>query len=435
MKFSGHIKNLLLISLSLPLIGEGQTNPYGEVSIASPTAASLGKYADIPVSYHTGIPQINIPLYTVKAGPLSLPISLNYHASGIKVLETASWVGTGWSLDAGGVITRTVVGQPDEKNTGSGAVDLYGYYSDSGYNKYINKNFPYEDWVGMSAGRLDGEPDLFFFNFGGYSGKFYFRDDHTAILVPQQDIKIIPYFPNPGYQSIQGFTVITPDGTKYYFGSTPAYPDTPNSPPPVELTNPYSSETGYQSGTALSSWYLNKITSAEGQFSITLTYSSEVYGFYTLSCPPRDTNTSPSTPELNLIKNIISGVRLNQIKFPNGTVTFNPGAYRTDLSDNYPNNLDNSNSSARTLGSINITNNGFSNGFCKKFLFNYSYFIDNTSIQPTVLTTAGLNMQTDKSRLRLDSVLEMSCDNLLRIPARKFTYFNDLLPRRINVAI
>src|SRR6266705_4090222 len=95
MKIREFIRFLLLV---FPLHAiffdlSAQTNPYGEVSIAAPTAASLGKYADIPVSYHTGIPQINIPLYTVKAGPLSLPIGLSYHASGLKVLESASWVG------------------------------------------------------------------------------------------------------------------------------------------------------------------------------------------------------------------------------------------------------------------------------------------------------------------------------------------------------
>src|SRR5205814_9364412 len=90
---------IVIVALGYILTTEAQQNAYNEVSIASPTAASLGKYADIPVNYHTGIPDISIPIYSVKEGPLSLPISLSYHASGLKVMETAGWVGVGWSLN------------------------------------------------------------------------------------------------------------------------------------------------------------------------------------------------------------------------------------------------------------------------------------------------------------------------------------------------
>src|SRR5258708_39450615 len=102
MKIIKFIRFLLLIfPLNAVIIDlSAQTNPYGEVSIAAPTAASLGKYADIPVSYHTGIPQINIPLYTVKAGSPLLSLGFCYYASGLKVFEFAKWVGVGLSLDA-----------------------------------------------------------------------------------------------------------------------------------------------------------------------------------------------------------------------------------------------------------------------------------------------------------------------------------------------
>ena len=80
----------------------------------SPNAASLGKYGDIPVSYFTGTATAGVPIGSVDEGALSLPVSLSYHTGGIKVGEQASWVGLGWSLRAGGMITRVIQGVADD---------------------------------------------------------------------------------------------------------------------------------------------------------------------------------------------------------------------------------------------------------------------------------------------------------------------------------
>src|SRR5580698_2617890 len=114
-------KSLILLACFCYCLSYAQdtSNTIGHVSISSPTAASLGKYGDIPVSYHTGIPEIDIPIYTIKAGSIEMPISLSYHASGLKVEEEASWVGAGWALNAGGVITRTVIGAADDRGLNS----------------------------------------------------------------------------------------------------------------------------------------------------------------------------------------------------------------------------------------------------------------------------------------------------------------------------
>jgi RHS repeat-associated protein len=81
---------------------------------ASPTAAELGKYGEVPVSLYNGMPQVNIPIASLKGNEMAMPLSLSYHASGVKVNQIASWVGLGWSLNAGGVITREVRDQPDD---------------------------------------------------------------------------------------------------------------------------------------------------------------------------------------------------------------------------------------------------------------------------------------------------------------------------------
>src|SRR5688572_27352866 len=120
--FSFFVYGLLLLTLligsSSNLKGQDFKLP-NKTAIASPTAASLGKYGDIPVGYHTGLPSISIPIHTVAEGPLQLPISLSYHAGGLKVMEAASFVGAGWSLNAGGVITRSVNGAPDDRGFGA----------------------------------------------------------------------------------------------------------------------------------------------------------------------------------------------------------------------------------------------------------------------------------------------------------------------------
>ena len=428
-----------LVSLTL----FAQNNPYNEVSIASPNASSLGKYGDIPINYHTGIPQISIPLYTIKEGPLTLPISVSYHASGLKVLETSSWVGTGWALNAGGVITRTVQGAPDEKQTSSIYDQTHGYLSDSGVNKYLwipasfssdpypptapQANFSFrQDWSKFSEGRKDGEPDLFFFNVSGYSGKFYFNDDGKAVVVPEQDIKI-DYTYTPSWNtSIESFILTVPDGTKYHFGKTSSTTDID----PVEKTNPVSPDAGFLTGNTISSWFLNKIVSHDGMFSTTLKYLQENYSYYTISMFPIDAVAVGQT-EYKLIKNIVNGVRLDSILFPNGKIKFTANSVRQDLGGTIVSFLDDANTQSKALDGITITDNTSLN--CKKFNFSYSYFEDNSTALPGYFSSYGLT--ADKKRLKLNSIQEQSCDGTVIIPAHQFEYYTDFVPRRLSFGI
>ena len=137
----------------------------------APNAAALGKYGDYSVSNFTGVPDISIPIYTIKEGPLSLPIGISYHASGIKVGEMASWVGAGWSCNAGGIISRTVQGIYDEHSYGyfNNATLLETRINQASGNPGLNGQLSLD----IASGALDGEPDIFSFNVGGYTGKFY----------------------------------------------------------------------------------------------------------------------------------------------------------------------------------------------------------------------------------------------------------------------
>ena len=194
------------------------------VSIVNPNVASLGKYTDIPINLSTGVPSISVPIHTITEGNLSLPVSLNYHASGVKVNEVASWVGLGWSLSAGGSISRTILGLPDD-DTGS-----RGFFYNSFRNRAnsgLTSGLTSSELTSVNDNNLDTEADLFSFNFNGNSGKFFFDQQGKCQIIPKQDIKILlrtASYPNGieivdkfKQDLIDAFTIITPDGTKYYF--------------------------------------------------------------------------------------------------------------------------------------------------------------------------------------------------------------------------
>lgn len=420
---------LLFIIVFLSKKLTAQNNPYKEVSITTPNAASLGKYADVPVSHHTGIPQISIPLHTVQEGELKLSIDLSYHAGGLKVMEPASWVGAGWSLNAGGVITRTVRGTPDERWTStSNAEQMKGYLSDDGYTNYLwqtnptggSKTYLKE----IAAGNSDGEPDLFFFNFSGYSGKFYIGDDKVPVVLPEQDIKI-EYVYTPGLRkSIESFTLTTADGIKFFFGMTPSASDID----PIERILPVSAASGYgNDGKSISSWFLNKIQSGDGLKEIVLTYEQENYGYHTISQPSLQYdfyNTSQSGGLLS--KMLVDGVRLSKISVSNNNVVdFIPGQIREDLSGRIQELGDDANQQAKYLGEVKVTDN---NLLCKKFVLNYSYFTDNVSSMPN----CGGTTETDRKRLKLLNIQETACNGSVSIPPYQFEYFSEMVPRRMS---
>lgn len=107
------IKSFQLITLftSINIIAQQSIS----LNVQTPEIYNLGLYGTYPVDFSTGVPQIDIPLYTVESGSLKLPISASYHASGIKINQEASNIGLGWVLNAGGAIYRTLKDIPDEE--------------------------------------------------------------------------------------------------------------------------------------------------------------------------------------------------------------------------------------------------------------------------------------------------------------------------------
>jgi hypothetical protein len=204
-------------------------------SVLSPNVASLGLYGDIPVSYYTGVPNINIPLYEEVVNSFRLPISLSYHASGVIPDQRAGWTGINWTLQAGGVITRTIKDKPDEYNNQK-RIGKRGYYythdvlnTDMWNNKAYLLNMASDPELALN----DKEPDVFSFKFLNYSGKFFLDHKGQWIVKCEKPLKIefdnsyleIPFNKNKTdaitkgfYPCFSGFTITTEDGTKYIFG-------------------------------------------------------------------------------------------------------------------------------------------------------------------------------------------------------------------------
>ncbi|MCI5055638.1 MAG: hypothetical protein MRY83_05985, partial [Flavobacteriales bacterium] len=199
----------------------------------SPNASSLGRYGSIPVSEHTGVPNISVPITTVTDGNLSLPISLSYHSSGNKVEDVASWVGLGWSLNAGGVITRSIQSLPDEGGPSTDYAQTLGYYETHGTEDIDSANVGGAGfWSALANNQFDGQSDLYQFNFNGFSGTFFFNEYREVLFKSHSDLKVhVEYDPtiaNPAalkHSRFLYFKITTPDGTQYYFGGDENGPD------------------------------------------------------------------------------------------------------------------------------------------------------------------------------------------------------------------
>jgi len=285
-----------------------------DISMPSPNAASLGLYGEVPVSLYTGTPNIDIPLYTLQEGKIKVPISLSYHASGVRVNQHPGWVGLNWNLNAGGAITRTVKDELDEAQYFGAQWGFYFSHNLLNDNDWDSKAFAIkmntENYGTTSSKKeaYDTEPDEFAFNFMGYSGKFYLNHLREWQVACDRPIKVqvignianpvisVPssiYLTNnsgpmeeqsfrefvnqqPNIKTFQGFILTTEDGMKYEFG---------NSTDAIEYTKPF-----FRQGSShwfANTWYLTKISTPQGQ-SVTFEYKvyEEGQGRYTAQLSP-----------------------------------------------------------------------------------------------------------------------------------------------------
>lgn len=460
---------LTIICLGLlPRLSSAQntspTNNTNSVVIPPPpNVASFLKVADIPVSTYNGTGQVTIPLYTLEAGDLKIPISISYYNNGLKVTEEASWVGFGWNLNAGGVIHQNIVGNPDPlipdasrgiagsplpidisapNNTDLQEPNRLEHGCTFLNDSYAQTIFASSQLVDNGSQLTGGnnEYDQFIYNFGGYSGKFIYPNYPTTAPV-MLDRNNIQFKFDGSY-----FTATTPDGTQYLFTTTGH-----------TVSNPSICSVNTTQTTTSTSWYLTQITSPDGNVA-TFVYQKYVssplpilsqsfsenqiggngtylqtqgfiadinYSQVASSSSLSDNSCYSTSQEDNLI--------LSSITTTNATIVFNTSA-RTDVDQGLK------------LDNISIYRTGETTPF-KGFAFSYNYFTgssiygDWTTDPNVILGSNGVSagaistpaVQLRSQRLKLNSVQTLGASGASE-PPYQFVYNTSPMPYKTSMA-
>ncbi|WP_343307378.1 hypothetical protein AAHN97_09620 [Chitinophaga niabensis] len=269
----------------------------------SPNAGGLGMFGQVPVGNYTGTVNVGVPLYELAYKNFKMPFALNYHGSGNRPDIFPGEVGLGWALSAGGVITRVVKGIPDFEAYLPATSEIVPIFDNPTYlanwsstakmNEYLDRGYFVTDDI--------CNPDEYYFEFGGITGRFFM--DHDSIyqlkssdnqyytikgeIVNDKTFKMQtlaqrPDWYPPGFpykdslnksKLVYKFTITDGFGVKYIFGGTnnsiefsrPGFGMTPALP--VHLMRYMASPM---------SWFLTAIEFPTGQ-KITLDYKQHTF--------------------------------------------------------------------------------------------------------------------------------------------------------------
>lgn len=249
---------LFAVLVILPQLGCSQDIP--KVILPSPEAMTFFRFQNYPVNHSTGVPQINVPLYEIKSGSLNLPIEITYHASGRRIDDQDGPIALGWSLNAGGTISRTIKGSTDFgqykfpypfKTEGISNQSDYLYLEQIMHYTLNPVEVNTSNWK-------DSEYDIFSYSFGDQNGRFVFKDQDDIkipVLIPYKPFVVTPvYNNNPGtFSKLSGINILDDKGILYQFLSTGHYTDN-------------------QGTTAQNEYSLSKIISADKADTISFTY-------------------------------------------------------------------------------------------------------------------------------------------------------------------
>jgi len=259
----------------------------------------------------------SVPIYTIEDSGFQLPISLGYQHNGLVVDQIPGHLGMGWSLSAGGMLTRQMRGRPDEDAAGYIGAQMTGKNT---VIPYINNQLSPQErvWANQIASEnlIDLQPDKFIANVGNMSVTFYFDENRNPVIKPYKPYEIATV--NNDFSFSQGFKITDDQGVQYFFQDI----ETTKRTQPIPIGEiPGSMSNGYTSG-----WKVSKIVltnnkeitfnyegTAHHQSTKSQSYSRWISGDSNCAAASRSTSTRNYTISSKLIKNIV---------FPKGTLEF-----------------------------------------------------------------------------------------------------------------
>lgn len=285
---------------------------------------------------YTGLPTIEIPIHEFSIGSLRVPIKLTYYAAGNRVSDLASWVGLGWSLQTGGMITRNVLSRPDEQDLP--ATGLLGQpVPVPTYNPNCPTDATTEAVNNLADNQRDSQRDVFAYRTPVGSNSFILEPQTSAsgkVTFLRAEPARLTYTGN-----LTSFLLTDPAGIRYRFTDTETTFTNPNTP------NAFASYS--------SAWLLNEITALNTSERAVYTYAAP---FNQPSAPePLDTwvvqgelyeeQTGGSGIQTGIVSQtnrdaglVVSTRLLQAIQFPGGKLDFilesrSGGGYNLDYID------------------------------------------------------------------------------------------------------
>jgi len=209
---------IFLLAQRLTVCAQTVTYPSQVVSQSfvppSPNSQDAQSYTDDPTALYTGIPSVNIPIYTMKCGSLTVPISLSYNSNGLFPLRDAGWVGLGWNLNAGGSISRTVEGNIDGIQNSGYNYGQYNLYDSIWLNGNVDSFLQraYNPNLAYGNNSYDMAPDIFDAEFNGIGDKFFWINGKAYLISYNKELSIS--WPSP----TSNMVITTEGGVQYTFG-------------------------------------------------------------------------------------------------------------------------------------------------------------------------------------------------------------------------